>query len=346
MRSFSGNTGSGKAKTTLQSVFSEYETTLRFVGTLVLAYCAGYLSSELQAALYFINFVVHAIYLLFDLSMLYTSVQVKWIGETRNIREGIVDLLFVSLQTLLSIVIAFTMFSMSLLRCGVLSSEVVPTVLSYYHFVINDLYRSGFLFANLCLRSGLQKQQYKYISRFFSKPDISQCVAISFVILSLTLQNSIIASVLSVPFLLLSGFYCLDVISHWTSDHIQSKTEVLPARIVIGLTHLASFVAWEQIFAISLSLTTLSLPPSIASFILSSAPGALLINPAAVTRNVILGRSSIAFVSEFVRGKTYSMLNPTESEHLYTSKRSADQRSTGVFGFFNNSSNPKSGFKI
>lgn len=333
MRSFSGNSGSDKVKSTFKkSLFGEYETTLRFVGTLVLAYCAGYLSFELQAALFLLNFVVHSIYLLFDLSMLYTSVQEKWIGKSRNIREGIIDFLFVLLQTLLSAVIAFTMFSMCLLRCNVLSGDVMPTVLSYYNFIINDLYRSGFLFANLCLRNGLQRGDYRGISKFFSEPDTSQCVAISFVVLSLTLQSSLIASVMSVPFLLLSGFYCLDVISHWTSERIQSSSEVLPARVLIGISHLASFVAWEQIFAISLSLLTLSLPPSIASFILSSSPGALLINPIAITRNTILGRTSIAFVSEFVRGKTYGMLNSATDQ--ISANKSPGKKQT-VAGFFN-----------
>lgn len=303
------------ASKNISSFFYEYETQLRFAATLFFFHIIPSLSLLAQAVMFFAFFLVHLLYLFLDLESLYNSIYVHWISsETRNVRQALLDTIIISIQVLLSVFLSATLFSQGLLKSGVLSASASLFVSKKFAILVNDIYRSGYLFAFIFTRKQLEAGKLNFISEYLTHPGTAYVLAFLFSLLSIFLKNPAVLGMIALPFVIISLYYCLDILSFSTNNQSSESVSNYLAHFLIGISHALSFASWAGIFSVSLTLFVASLPLSLSSVAFSIFPSFILTSAANVSVHHIFSWSVIALFSEVFRHRVYEgiQFNPTD----------------------------------
>ena len=297
----------------LSDRLTHYEVAFRFLGTLIIAYSVNILSPALQTAAIAGLFFIHGVYWLLDLQKFGMSLYNRWLSSDRKIRQGVIETPYLTFQLAISSLFCYSFFSMLLLKFGVLSSSVTQHVQSLYSFIINDVVRSGALLGNIWFRETIKEEHLDHYCDPVSDPRTSRWIAFCLSGLSLIMQHPVCLSVCSAPYVLLSAFYCLEIVSRWTGNHLskQATSAVvtthndeadesanLASAASFG-SHLLSLTAWVRVLRLTFSATLLSLPKAYAHIVLSQVPS-LLIVPA-VTSRAFMQEAVIASMAEQIR---------------------------------------------
>ena len=321
----------------INPLLKEYETQLRFAATLFFFHIIPTLSIYAQAMMFYVFFTVHLFYLLMDLESLYNSINVHWLSsQTRNIRQGLVDTAVITIQVLLSVFLSTTLFGQGLLKSGALSANASHLVSKSFAVLVNDVYRSGYLFAFIFTKKQLEAGKLNFISEYLTHPKTAYVLAFLFSLLSLLLKNTALVGVFAFPFVVVSLYYCLDILSYSTNNQLTVTSNNYLTHIVTGVSHALSFVSWAGIFKTSLSLFVASLPLSLSSVVVPFIPAFALISVAEVSAHYIFSWSVVTLFSEVFRHRLYEVINFNPTENLKAANSSLSlYKSTS---FYNNKS--------
>ncbi len=293
----------------------ENEVSLRYLLPVVCFYTVASLSLYASAILFYFCFATYMAYTIFDAYDLIASTHYFWLSTHGNFRKGFVDISLCLLQLGLSLTIAFCFFSKALFLSGVLSPEIAPHIHALYQFVVEHIFRSGFLLCSIFVRQSLQNKQFAYISSFLMQPTSASIMALVFSALALAMNFPFTLGFVAVPYVFISTFYCLDIISNllslkaFSSDIVNNTPETTITKSAIFMLHLFSFALWSSIFGISLQLSFISLPGFITEVLMRQTPKILMIPVHNITPNMILALSSLSIITEFMRDFIYSHSN-------------------------------------
>ena len=292
------------------------DTQLRFAATLLCFHVLPAFTSPIQAIIFFTLFLTHALYLIIDGHSLISSIQIHWVSsETRNLREGIIDTCLALLQFVASSFTLSCLFGQTLLNTGILSVHMMPVVAQYYSILINDLYRSGYMFALTFSRQQLESGELNFFSRTLTRPDISYLIAFSFCLITILYEHAILSLCYALPFIGLSVFYCLDIIAYSTNKQAISPDGNYFSSVIIGCSHSLSFGAWATILSTALSICMGALPTMISSQLMPFIPKLLAVTTSELPINYIASTSGFAVFAEVIRSKIYASIgfNPESS---------------------------------
>ena len=294
----------------------EQDLQLRFAATLLCFHIIPMLTVEIQACMFLGLFIVHALYFVLDLDTLCKSISIHWLmPHTRNFREGILDTLFSSIQIILSGFLALALFSQSLLNAGVLSFHIFTLVTQNYTFIVENIYRSGFMFALIFARQTLEAGKFNFIAQKLTSPESGYLCAFSFIFTICLTQHPLLMLATSMPFCMLSAYYCLDILSYSTNNKALSPDGNYFSTMVVGLSHLFSFTAWLMIFKLSLSTGIAALPATTSTQLLRHIPNFLVTPYKAITQNMTIGTSVYGVFAEIIRSRIYKSIkfNPEQT---------------------------------
>ena len=303
------------AETRTESKFLRFfknEVSLRYLLPVVCFYTVASLPIYASTILFYFCFATYIAYAIFDTYDLIVSTHHFWLSQHRNFRKGFVDMFLCLLQLGLSLTIAFCFFSKALFFSGILSPEVAPYIRSLYEFVVEHVFRSGFLLCSIFVKQSLQNKEFSYISSFLIQPTSASIMALFFSILTLGMHFPFILGFVAVPYVFISTFYCLDIISNllslqvFNNGTVSSTPETAITQSAIFMLHLFSFGLWSSIFAVSLQLSFIALPGFITEGLMSLTPQILMIPVHNITPNIILALSSLSIITEFMRDFIYS----------------------------------------
>lgn len=291
---------------------THYEVAFRFLGTLIIAYSVNILAPALQTAAMAGLFFIHGVYWLLDLQKFGMSLFNRWLSSDRKIRQGVIETPYLAFQLAISSLFCYSFFSMLLLKFGVLSSSVTRHVQSLYSLIINDVVRSGALLANIWFRETIKEEHLDHYCDPVSDPRTSRWIAFCLSGLSLAMPYQICLSLCSAPYVLLSAFYCLEILSRWTGNHLSRQTtkpttpstdEADESANLISIasfgSHLLSLTAWIRVLRLTFSATLLSVPKAYAHIALSHVPGILIVP--AVTSRAFMVEAVITSMAEQIR---------------------------------------------
>ena len=288
------------------------EISLRYLLPIVCFYTVTSLSLYASAILFYFCFAVYIAYTIFDAYDLIASTHYFWLSKHRNFRKGSIDMLLCLLQLGLSLTITFCFFSKALLFMGILSPEVAPSIQNLYRFVVEHIFRSGFLLCSIFVRQSLQNKQFASISSFLMQPTSASIMAFGFSAMVLGMNFPFSLGFIAVPYVFISTFYCLDIISNLVSlkafsgDTASNAIEPSITKSAIFMLHLLSFGLWSSVFSISLQLSFISLPGFIAEGLMRHTPQLLLIPVQNITSNMIFTLSTLSVLVEHMRDFVYS----------------------------------------
>jgi hypothetical protein len=251
----------------LNQLLENNETSLRFAATLVLFFLAPSLAVNTQVSLYAAGCVLHGTFMLYDLFTAYKN-SAQNINKT-NIRHGFVTLLLDVIQFLFSFGLTCTLFACSLMASGALSSRVIPTVQSYYHWYVHNLYHSASpYFLILLRRNNSEGGLFNKLSDDMSKPMCGAWLGFAFCVQLLFPQNSIFLSVLSVPFIVASIFYVLSIVHDALNTMKNRQDTGLSEKILVMASNTLSLCAWLYLLQVNVGLL-IPIAPSIPAFFAS-----------------------------------------------------------------------------
>ena len=308
--------------TALFNNLKRQDTQLRFAATLLCFHVLPAFTSPIQAIIFFTLFLVHALYLVIDIHGFISSIQTHWINsETRNLREGIIDTFLALLQFGATSFTLSCLFGQILLNTGVLSVHMMPIVAEYYSVLINDLYRSGYMFALTFSRQQLESGELNFFSRSLTKPDVSYLIAFSFCFVTLLYEHAILSLCYATPFIALSTFYCLDIITYSTNKQAVSPDGNYFSSVIIGFSHCLSFTAWAIILSTALSICMGALPTMITSQLMPYIPNVLAVTTNELAINYIASTAGFAVFAEVIRAKIYASIGFNPESALAVAQR-------------------------
>ena len=265
-------------------VFDKYEVTIRYIGMLVLGYAIGMFTDFVQILAFSSYFFIHATYFFLALSNLgHSLASFVHKDEERDVVNVVAKSLYLVLQLAISFVSALSMFSMAMLKGGVLSNAVTPRVRNLFSVLLNDVNRSGAMYANIAVGSLFKNgNKIDIFNSVFSNPKWSCYFAASFLALTLLVNHTFYLSICSVPHLLLSAFYCVDLFNSLINVLVSamvhnSVNNGAPLKDLAGfVSNLFSLATWFTIFRLSLNALMLSTPVKYAHHVLSVVPDFLI----------------------------------------------------------------------
>ena len=293
---------------TLFNQMKKFDMQIR-VATLFCFHIAQALTDQFQTLLFLGLFAVHSLYFLLDTYGLICSIDTHWVnGETRNLREGLIDSFLSLLQLSLSAFTAACLFGQTLLKSGILSIHMMPIVNQYYDFLTNELYRSAYVFFLSFTKQQLEAGKLNPISKTLTKPNTSYLWAFAFVFMTLLSDYALVSASAAVPFIAISIFYCLDIIAYSTNKQAACPDKNYFSTLVIGFSHCMSLLSWGIILKTAIGIFLTSAPAAIANQILPLVPTLLQFHQQ-VGPNHIVASSMFAAFSEVVRAKIYHAMN-------------------------------------
>jgi hypothetical protein len=291
-------------------LFDKYEVSIRYIGMLVLGYAIGIFTDFVQILAFSGYFFIHAAYFFLALSNLGHSLAsfVYKKGEQRDVVNVVAKSLYLVLQLAISFVSALSMFSMAMLKGGVLSSAVIPRVRNLFSVLLNDVNRSGAMYANIAVGSIFKNgNKIDLFNSEFSNPKWSSFIAASFLALTLLVNHTFYLSICAVPHLLLSAFYCVDLFNALINVLVsamvhKSENDGVPLKDLAGfVSNLFSLATWFTIFRLSLNALMLSTPVKYAHHVLSVVPDFLIAQ--CVNSPTIASAAVLATTAEATRCK-------------------------------------------
>ena len=153
---------------------------------------------------------------------------------------------------------------MAMLKGGVLSNAVTPRVRNLFSVLLNDVNRSGAMYANIAVGSLFKNgNKIDIFNSVFSNPKWSCYFAASFLALTLLVNHTFYLSICSVPHLLLSAFYCVDLfnslinvlVSAMVHNSVNNGAPLKDLGFVSTI-----LLVWFTIFRLSLNALMLSTP--------------------------------------------------------------------------------------